>query len=286
MPDPQRLLTTIQKAVDAFRRTPGRVGRYIELTDVDDVLVAGDLHGQVNNFRKLLDYADLANHPRRHFVVQELIHGGPQYPNGGGDQSHRMVDLIAATKCLYSNRVHFLLGNHELAQWTSKLISKNNEDLNKSFKVGIETAYGLQSDNIYEAYKDLFRALPVAIRLPNRVFLSHSLPGLKRLKSWSLNDLKKEVLTEADISLGGALHAVVWGRDTATPTVQEYLKKVNADLLVSGHIPCDEGHATPNPHQLILDCKDDKGSACLIPADRPLTQADLLAGIVKLSELR
>lgn len=285
MPDPVRLLNTIQKAADAFRRTPGRTGRLVELADAEDVLVAGDLHGHVVNFGKLLGFADLSRHPRRHFVVQELIHGVNHYPDGG-EQSHRLVDLIAATKCLYPDRVHYLLGNHELAQWTNRAISKNNQDLNQLFRLGVETAYGLQGDNIYEAYKELFRAIPAAIRLPNRVFLSHTCPGKKRLADWSLADLKKEILGEADISLGGGLHAAVWGRETAAATVQKYLEIVDADLLVSGHIPTDKGHETPNDRQLILDCKDENASACLIPCDRPLTQADLLAGIVKVKDLR
>lgn len=285
MPDPIRLLNTIQKAADWFRRTPGRQGRYVEPTEIDDVVVAGDLHGQVVNFRKLLDFADLSNHPRRHFVVQELIHGTQMYPDGG-EQSHRLVDLIAATKCLYPNRVHYLLGNHELAQWTSKAISKNNEDLNLLFKRGVETAYGQHADNIYEAYKELFRALPVAIKLPNRVLLCHSQPGRKRLADWTLDCLKKEVLADHDVSLGGGLHATVWGREVDAGTTELFLKKMDCDLLVSGHVPCDEGFQVPNPKQLIIDSKDDQGVGLLLPATQPVTQADLLAGLVKLCDLR
>ena len=59
------------------------------------VLVAGDLHGHVENFRQLLIRADLANHPRRHFVLQEVLHGPFLYP-GGGEKSHQLLDLVAA----------------------------------------------------------------------------------------------------------------------------------------------------------------------------------------------
>lgn len=286
MPDPVRLQNTIRMATEACRHTPGRKGRYLELTDVEDVVVAGDLHGHVNNFRKLLDFSDLLRHSRRHLIVQELIHGNQFYPETGGDQSHRLVDLIAATKALYPTRVHYLLGNHELSQWTNRSIGKNNQDLNQLFMLGLVTAYHVHAENIAELYKELFRALPAAIRLPNRVFLSHSMPGLKRLASWTLDAVTTEALCDADISLGGGLHSIVWGRETAEATVKKFLQIVNADLLVSGHIPCDNGHETPNPFQLILDSKDDQGSACLIPADRPITQADLLKGIVKLKDLR
>ncbi len=285
MPDPVRLHNTILKSVDCFRRTPGRTGRLIELADAEDVLVAGDLHGHVVNYRKLLDFADLPNHPRRHFVVQELIHGR-QYYLDGSDQSHRLVDLVAATKCLYPTRFHYLLGNHEMAQWTERAIAKHDKDLNSLFRQGIEHAYGQHGDNIYESYKELFRAIPAAIRLPNRVFLAHTCPGLKRLADWTLRELEKDALRPEDISLGGGLHAAVWGRETTLATVQKYLKIVNADLLVSGHIHCDQGHAVPNPLQLILDCKDENGSACRMHCDLLLTEPELLAGIVKVATLR
>lgn len=285
MPDPLRLLNTLRQAAVAFRNAPGLHGRFLELpAETEDVLVAGDLHGHLANFKKLLDFADLARRPRRHFVVQEMIHGATLY-DSGGDQSHRLVDLVAALKCLYPTRVHYLLGNHELAQWTDQAITKNGEDLNHLFRLGVSTAYGEYGLRIYQAYCDLFSVLPVAIRLPNRVFLSHSVPGAKRLSNWQLSMLEKESFLKEDFLFGGAVHSLVWGRDVAAETTRRFLEKVDADLLVSGHLPCDDGHHVPNPHQLIIDSKDDEGTAVLIPAQRPLTHADLLAGLIKLKQL-
>src|SRR5438093_9801081 len=119
MPDPDRLLRTLRQATKAFRDTPGRRGRVVLLEDAADVLVAGDLHGNLANFRRLLERADLRAFPRRHLVLQELIHGEGHYP-AGGEKSHQLVDLAAALKCQYPWRVHVLLGNHELAQWTER----------------------------------------------------------------------------------------------------------------------------------------------------------------------
>jgi len=285
MPDPQRLLNTLRQATIAFRNAPGLYGRYLELpSDTEDVLVAGDLHGNLINFKKLLDYADLARRPRRHFVVQEVIHGSALY-EAGGDQSHRLVDLVAALKCLHPTRVHYLLGNHELSQWTDQAITKDGMELNQVFRLGVSTAYGENGERIYQAYCELFSALPVAIRLPNGVFLSHSVPGGKRLKDWQLTSLQKDAFSKEDFTLGGAVHALVWGRDVSPETTRRFLEKVKADLLVTGHLPCDEGYMVPNSQQLIVDSKDDAATAVLIPAQRPLSHADLLAGLIKLNQL-
>jgi hypothetical protein len=280
MPDPLRLLNTLRQALDAFRNTPGRQGRFVELTEVADCLIVGDMHGHLENFRKVLEVAQLDQHPQRHLVVQELIHS-PEITSARGDLSHRLLDLVAALKCQYPERVHYLLGNHELSQWTDRAIMKNAVDLNQYFLLGISTTYGEQAEAIYAAYKELFAALPVAIRLPNRVFLSHSLPNAQRLGTWELSALYREEITSEDIGLGGAIHSVVWGRDVCEPTAERYLAKVDADLLISGHIPC-EGYQTPNSRQLILDTKDTHGCICWVPCHQPLTHADLVDGLIPL----
>src|SRR2546430_2484745 len=141
MPDPDRLLRTLDKARACFLSTPGRSGRLIRLPPGAEVLVAGDMHGNVENFRLLLQKAELAAHPRRHLVLQELIHGPFRYPTGG-DKSHQLLDLAAALKCQHPDRVHVLPGNHELSQWTAQRIGKGDEDYNEDFPAGVGTAYG------------------------------------------------------------------------------------------------------------------------------------------------
>ncbi len=54
MPQPDRLLNTLHQAARAFRDTPGRSGHRVRLPAGAEVLVAGDMHGSVENFRLLL----------------------------------------------------------------------------------------------------------------------------------------------------------------------------------------------------------------------------------------
>jgi hypothetical protein len=276
MPDPDRLLTTLRRAIQAFRNTPGRSGRLIRLHDCAEVLVAGDLHGNVANFQRLLERARLSAHPRRHLVLQEVIHGPHRYAHGG-DKSHQMVDLVAALKCQFPRQVHMLLGNHELAQWTGQKVAKEEFDLNAIFRVGVDSAYGSRADEVYTAYLDLFAVVPLAIRTPNRVFLSHSLPTAARLAAFDPAVLERDTHEPSDLKTGGRVHALLWGRDTTPANVAGFLRKVDADLLISGHIPCDNGFEAPNDRQLILDSLASPACFCLFPTDRPLTHAELLA---------
>jgi hypothetical protein len=275
MPDPGRLLTTLQLAVDAFRATPGRRGRVVDLQGATDVLVAGDLHGNLDNFRRLLPIADLARNPARHFVLQEAIHGPYRYP-AGGDRSHQLLDLIAALKCQFPRQVHFLIGNHELAQVTDRRIAKDDVELNDLFTEGVRSAYGTRADEVYAVYRDLIGVAPLALRTVNRVFLSHSLPPASLLSAFDPSVLERDESTDADCVPGGAVHALVWGRDTRPDTAAAFLQKMDADLLVTGHIPCDTGFDAPNERQLILDSLGRPAAYCLFPTDRPLTHPELL----------
>ncbi len=112
------------------------------------MVIAGDLHGHVPNFQAVYQQAELAKHPRRHLVLQEVVHGKFRYPLGG-DKSHQLLDLFAALKNQFPTRVHLLMGNHELAQWTDRPILKGDEDLNLLFVNGLQEAYGEQASGIY-----------------------------------------------------------------------------------------------------------------------------------------
>jgi hypothetical protein len=279
MAGPEVRLHTLRRAIHHFRDTPGRQGRLVALRRAEDVLVAGDLHGNLENFRRLLLTADLARHPQRHLVLQEVIHGPFHYP-AGGDKSHQLLDLVAALKCQYPRQVHFLLGNHELAQFTGRRISKNDLDLNALFREGVGTAYLNRAAEIYDAYLELFTVVPLAVRTANRVFLSHSLPHAGRLDTFDQAALQRDS-AEADLLPGGAVHSLVWGRDVRPDTVAAFLQRVDAELLITGHIPCEAGFERPSERHLILDSMAAPAACCLFPADRPLT-GDELAACVRL----
>src|SRR5262245_48376726 len=173
MPDVDKLLPTLRRAAQVWKATPGRRGRVLDLTDVADVLIGGDLHGSVENFRALMKRAALDKNPRRHLVLQEVVHGPFRYPEGG-DKSHQLVDLTAALACQFPGRVHFLLGNHELAQWHNQRVGKGDDDYNDLFRQGVTRAYGGRGDDVYAAYLELFAAACLLIRTPNRIALCHS----------------------------------------------------------------------------------------------------------------
>jgi hypothetical protein len=279
MPDPEKLLATLRRATELHRATPGRSGGLVTLGDVDDVLVVGDLHGNVPAFRRVLDIAALGKNPRRHLVLQELVHGKRYYPDDGGDRSHQLVDLAAALKCQYPSRVHVLLGNHELSEITGRAIGKDGQALNAIFRQGITTAYGAHADAVYATYQTLFAALPLAVRTPNRVFLCHTIPDATYLDSIDMEVFKLDDWPPEQMKRGGTVYAVTWGRDTSTETVDRFAAMVDADWFITGHQPCDNGFRQANHRQVIIDGTDPHPTYLLFNAHEPVTMQTLLDGV-------
>lgn len=273
MPDPQRILPIIRRAALLSRATPGRSGGIVSLPaeSTDDVLVVGDLHGNLLAFRKILAIADLKAHPKRHLVLQELVHGDLSYPDEGGDRSHQLVDLVAVLKCEYPDRVHLILGNHELSELTGRPIAKNGVALNALFQKGIETAYGPMAGTITEAYHEFFRSLPLAVRCPNRVFLCHTIPDGSMLDGLDLEPLRTGVWTADAMKRGGAVYAMTWGRDDRPETADRFAELMDADCFITGHQPCDDSVRVANHRLLIVDGTGPYPSYCLFPTSGPET---------------
>jgi Calcineurin-like phosphoesterase len=279
MPDPDRLLRTLYKAAEAVRQTPGRKGRFVQLTNASEVLVAGDLHGHIGNFQAVHKAAALDKNPRRHLVLQEVIHGKQKYPQGG-DKSHQLLDLFSALKCQFPTQVHMLLGNHEMAQWANRVVLKEDRDLNAVFLDGVREAYGPDKGaEIYQTYMRLFSVLPFALRTANRIFISHSLPRQKAIETFEVRHLQTDAFPPEELTVGGSVYELLWGRDTRAETCAAFLKKVDCDWLVSGHISLETGYVMPSPQQIILDCCDHPAAYALLPADRPISKEEFKGSV-------
>jgi hypothetical protein len=270
MPDPDRLLRTIYRAVEAIRNTQGRKGRFVQLAAAEDIVVAGDLHGHLGNFQIIHQKANLAANPRRHLILQEVVHGQFRYPKGG-DKSHQILDLFCAMKCQFPQQVHLLLGNHEMAQWNGRPVMKGQDNYNRLFREGVAEAYGEKSDEIYNAYLRLFGALPIAVRTPNRIFLSHSLPVAAMIPKFEQQLLETDVIAEEDFGAKGAVFSLLWGRDPRLSTVEDFLRKVNSDWLITGHLHPEAGFAVNGDRHIIVDSSTSPGSFSMLSASHPLT---------------
>jgi hypothetical protein len=279
----EQIIATYGQAAEANVRTPARRGNVIVLDRhvADDVMIAGDLHGHRANFNALRKAADLANRPRRHLILQEVCHGGPTYPSNGGCMSHTMLEDVAKLKTEYPDRVHFILGNHELAELTDYPIQKNKQMLNLVFRLGLQHAYGPATDKVREAYFPFLMSCPLGARLPGGVFVTHSIPEEADRRCFDRSIFHRPI-EPAEYYERSGIFQLVWGRDYRAENARAFAELTDAKVLINGHEPCAEGFSVPNPHQIILDCCGDRACYVVLPTDQELTQAEIVDRIQKL----
>lgn len=248
---------------------------YLDRSTADEVMVTADLHGNRTNFRRILEIADLSNHPRRHLVFQEVCHGGPTYPKAGGCMSHLMLEDIAQLVIQYPTQIHFLISNHELAELTDFPIMKAGKMLNLMFRCGMGQMYGDSVPSVRAAQIEFLGSLPIALRIGDRILVSHSLPKQSDEEPFDATIFDRDI-TSNDRACGGMLHRLVWGRDFRQENVDHLAEQLGVDLFITGHEPCQHGFASPNSRQIVLDCCSRLGKYLMIPMSDDLTQADLL----------
>ena len=278
------ILDLCRRAAEANRACPARDGNVVHLTPelADDVMIVADLHGNRLNFDKLLRVAGLEKHPRRHLIMQEVCHGGPEYPGGdGGCMSHLMLEDCIRLKTQFPDRFHFLLSNHELAELAEYPISKSRRMLNVLFRCGINEMYGPAGEQVRSAYMDFLGTCPLAVRVGRGLFITHSLPDHCDRDRFDCSVFQRP-LTGADWKSGSPAFRLVWGRDFRTANAEAFARQVGADVLIHGHEPCEAGFSAPNPRQVILDgcCKN--AAYVILPVGPKLTQKDVIARITGL----
>jgi hypothetical protein len=274
----EQAIATFTEAAAANLDTPTRRGNLIALTadTADEIMITADLHGNRRNFNRLLEIADLENHPRRHLLMQEVCHGGPEYPGeDGGCMSHLMLEDVAQLKLRYRERFHFLISNHEWAELMDFPILKAQRMLNLLFRCGMQAMYGKHADRVREAAKSFIRSLPLALRAEPSVFVSHSAPANLENNGFDPQIFERP-LTNADFAERGPIFRLVWGRDFRPANAKMFAELVGAECLIQGHEPCEEGFDAPNDRQLILDCCGENATYVILPVGRKLSHKEVV----------
>ncbi len=279
-----RLLKVFDQAAEANRQTPGRQGNVVVLSPelAGEVMVTGDLHGHRRNFNLIRRLAALESNSRRHLVLQEVCHGGPTYPDGGC-MSHTIIEDIAWLKTKYPARIHYILGNHESAELGDFAIQKNRQLLNLQFRLGLQRMYGPATDKVYEACRRFLRTCPLAVRLPQGVFISHSLPEEVDTTGFDPSLFTRK-LTPEDFAEWSDVFRLVWGRDYRGENARAFAQLVGAKILINGHEPCYEGFIAPNAVQIILDCCGQPAAYLILPVGEELSHEEIMERVRKLEE--
>ncbi len=281
MADAAKDIKTYEEAATLCREDELLLGCTLRFPDYGQLVVTGDLHGHARNFEKLQRFCNLEFAGARHVILHELIHEELKSFEAV-DTSHRLLLKCARWKCEFPEQVHFLMGNHELAQFGNHEITKNGRAILRDFEVGVAIDYGKNADRVMEAIVSFLGTMAMAARTPNRVFISHSLPSPRHFPAFDPN-LFDRTPTPEDLQEHGSAYLLVWGRYQTENELLELSRLLDVDFFICGHQPQEMGYEVIHERMVILASDHNHGVFLPLDLAKPVTMPALEGGIKKFS---
>ncbi|MCL2700074.1 MAG: metallophosphoesterase [Phycisphaerae bacterium] len=266
---------TFTAAARLNRQDARRRGNLLTLdAATTDVVLAGDIHGHRGNLAKIIEYAALGANPGRVLVLQEIIHGPPDA--NGRDRSVELLARAARLKVAHPTQVIFLLGNHDLSQVTGNEITKEGRGVCKAFTAGVEYSFGPAAAEVGPAMVDFLTSLPLAVRCPNGVLLSHSLPSASRMDKVDLAFARRDYASE-EMSRGGMAYEWTWGRQQTAEQLQEIARRLGVNFFVLGHRHSGNGWEKIADNAICVSSDNERGQLLHMDAREAATYDGIVA---------
>lgn len=250
-------------AADALRTAPCRNGAVHELPDTGRLLITGDLHDHLEHWNRILHVAELDAGADHHLLLQELIHG--ERLVNGMDFSFRMLARVADVVLRHPGQVHPILGNHELAQYTRRPVSKGAGNSVELFEDAVDWVFGDDAGGVTDAIDDFFSAMPLGVRTARGLLCTHSLPDAARMNGFDLDVLDREPVPDDYQGLTGSAWMLTWGRRHDPEILDSLAERWNIELFCIGHQSVPEGIRQDGPRLVAIN--SDHARGVVIPWD-------------------
>jgi predicted phosphodiesterase len=280
---PQQAIQLFRKAAELNNACPLRKGNVIHLPDRGKVIVAGDLHGHRRNFERIVQYANLENHPDTHVILQEIIHGGPE-DDYGGCLSYQLLFDALEYMLRFPSQVHFILGNHDTAAICNSSVVKAGKEMNLAMKTAMRRQYKAKFQDVETAMMDYMMSQSLAVRCANRIWISHSLPADGFAENFDLAIFDRPYTFE-DIQRPNPVYQLTWGRRHSAQTLELMAKRLDVDIFVLGHQPQEIGWIPVGDNTLIVASEHNHGCLLTFDLTRSYTLVELIANIIAIASV-
>jgi len=255
---PQQIIEICEKAAQLNYSNQLRSGNIILMPENGRLIISGDLHGHRRNFEKIARFADLDNNPETFVVLQEVIHGGPE-DDLGGCLSYDLLFSAIKYKIQFPRQVHLILGNHDTAVICNSDVMKAGKEMNQAMKAALQRKFATDYDDIDCAIKQYLLSQPLAVKCPNGIWISHSLPGNRFLNSFNTSVFHKK-LNHVDMQRPNPVYLLTWGRRHGQKTLDKLAALLEVDVFVVGHQPQETGWAKGGNNLIILASDHNHGA--------------------------
>ena len=280
---PQTIIDLLNEGIKANNADKYRRDNLICLPAEGNLILTGDLHGHRRNFERIVNFADLANNPERHVVLQEIIHGGPEDPLGGC-LSFRLLFDVVRYKLSFPDRVHIILGNHDTAFINNSEVMKDGREMNRAMRMALDREFPEAGAEIELSIRQNLFSQPLAVRTDSRIWISHSLPGDHFIEKFDPQIMKRKLKVN-DVVRPGSAYLLTWGRRHSQALLDRLAGQFDVDVFVLGHQPQENGWKQAGENLIIIASNHNHG--CLIPINlaQSYTVERLIESIVPLASL-
>ena len=280
---PQTIIDLLNKGIEANNADKYRRDNLVYLPVEGSVIVTGDLHGHRRNFERIVAFADLANNPDRHIVLQEIIHGGPE-DSLGGCLSYRLLYDVVRYKLNFPDRVHVIMGNHDTAFINSSEVMKDGREMNRAMSLALDREFGPDGTEVELATKQFLFSQPLAVKTESRIWISHSLPGDRFIGKFDPQILNRQLKVN-DVVRPGSAYLLTWGRRHSQALLDKLAGQFDIDVFILGHQPQEKGWNQAGENLVIIASNHNHG--CLLPINlaQSYTVEQLLESIVPLASI-
>ncbi len=273
----------LNSALEANQKDKFRQGNLIRLPAQGDVIITGDIHGHRRNFERIVAFADLPNHPDRHIILQEIIHGGTE-DSQGGCLSYKLLFDTIRYKLDFPDRVHTVLSNHDTAFINNADVMKDGREMNRAMAAAMQREFGKSCDQIILAMRQFLFSQPLAVKTENRIWVSHSLPADLHFDKFDPQIFDRQLKVN-DVVKPGSAYLLTWGRRHSQQLLDKMAKLLDIDIFVIAHQPQESGWRQAGKNLIII--ASDHNHGCLLAADltKPPTVEMLIKSIVPLASI-
>jgi hypothetical protein len=280
---PDKITELLNKGMEANHADKFRRGNLICLPSHGSLVITGDIHGHRRNFERIVAFSDLAHNPETHIILQEIIHGGPE-DEKGGCLSYKLLFDVVHYKIRYPDRVHIIMGNHDTAFISNTDVMKNGKEMNVSMRAALDREFMGASETVKLVIKQFLFSQPLAVKCPNRMFISHSLPGDRYGDKFDHRIFERQLRIN-DIIKPGSAYLLTWGRNHSQQLLNKMSKVLDADIFVLGHQRQESGCSQAGSNLIIIATDHDHGCILPINLDKTYTIEDLLDVIVPVAAI-
>ena len=280
---PQIIIDLLNKGIEANNADKYRRDNLIYLPAEGSVIVTGDLHGHRRNFERIVAFADLANNPDRHIVLQEIIHGGPE-DSLGGCLSYRLLFDVVRYKLSFPDRVHIIMGNHDTAFINNSEVMKDGREMNRAMRLALDREFQQAGAEVELAMRQNLFSQPLAVRTKSGIWVSHSLPGDHFIEKFDPKILDRQLKVN-DVVRPGSAYLLTWGRRHSQALLDRLAGQFDINIFILGHQPQEQGWGRAGDNLIIIASNHNHG--CLLPINlaQSYTVEQLLESIVPLASV-